>query len=142
MHRTAGFRLCYMLDVTDPPPVMSIVGFSKQVGYMGEDPINRTTKQILFQAQQDHATELVVRSSPGTGAAVRYKVADTWHDWASPGSESAAAIIGEIGRLARFSKRPCPKEGLIDVPYSGVRLLWVVRMTSADGDCVLSRVEQ
>ena len=63
MHRTAGFRLCYMLDVTGPPPVMSIVGFSKQVGYMGEDPINGTTKQILFQAQQDHATELVVRSA-------------------------------------------------------------------------------
>lgn len=109
---------------------------------MSDDVIERTTKLILFQAQQDHATELVVRRSPGAGAAVRCKVGDTWHDWTSPTSELAPAIIGEIGRLAAFAKRPCPKEGLIDVPYSGIRLLWVVRMASADGDCILSPVEQ
>ena len=64
---------------------------------MRDDAIKRTTKLILFQAQQDHATELVVRSCPGTGAAVRYKVAESWHDWKSPGPELAPAIIGEIG---------------------------------------------
>lgn len=109
---------------------------------MSEDAIKRTTKVILFQAQQDHATELVVRSSPGTGAAVRYKVAEKWHDWKSPPPELALAIIAEIGKLADFTKRPCPKEGLIDVPYSGIRLLWVAKMASAEGDCVLSPVEQ
>ena len=109
---------------------------------MSDDVIKRTTKLILFEAQQDHATELVVRRCPGTGAAVRCKVAGNWHDWKSPGPELAPAIIEEIGRLAAFTKRPCPKEGLIDVPYSGVRLLWVVRMASADGDCILLPVEQ
>ena len=109
---------------------------------MNDGPIKRTTKLILFQAQQDCATELVVRSCPGTGAAIRYKVAETWHDWKSPGPELAPAIVREIGKLAAFAKRPCPKEGLIDVPYSGVRLLWVVKMASADGDCILSPVEQ
>lgn len=108
---------------------------------MSDNAIKRTTKLILFQAQQDHATELVVRSCPGTGAAVRSKVAGNWHDWKGPGPQLAAAIIEEIGRLAAFTKRPCPKEGLIDVLYSGVRLLWVVRMASADGDCILSQVE-
>jgi hypothetical protein len=109
---------------------------------MSDDVIKRTTKLILFQAQPDHATEVVVRSSPGAGAAVCYKVADTWHDWTGPAPDLAPAIIGEIGKLATFTKRPCPKEGLIDVPYSGIRLLWVVRMASADGDCILSPVEQ
>ena len=108
---------------------------------MNDDPIKRATKLILFQAQQDRATELLVRSRPGSGAAIRYKVAETWHDWTSPGPELAPAITGEIGRLASLSKRPCRKDGLIDVPYSGVRLLWVVRMASADGDCILSPVE-
>lgn len=108
---------------------------------MNDDAIKRTTKLILFQAQQDHAKELVISNSAGTGAAVRYKVADNWHDWKSPSHELAAAIIGEIGRLAKFTKRPYPKEGLIDVPYSGVRLLWAARMASADGDCVLSPIE-
>ena len=109
---------------------------------MSKDAIKRTTKVILFQAQQDQATELVIRSSPGTGAAIRYKVAEKWHDWKSPPAELAPAIIGEIGKLADFTKRPCPKEGLIDVPYSGIRLLWVAKLASADGDCVLSPVEQ
>ena len=109
---------------------------------MSEDVISRTTKLILFQAQQDHATELVVRSSPGSGAAVRYKLADAWHDWTSPPPELAPAIIDAIGKLATFTKRPCPKEGLIDVQYSGLRLLWVVRMASPDGDCILTPVEQ
>jgi hypothetical protein len=109
---------------------------------MNNDSIERTTKAILFQAQQDHATELVIHGSPESEAAVRYKVAETWHDWKSPPPELGSAIIGEIGRLARFTQRMCPKEGLIDVPYSGVRLLWVARIAAADGDCVLSPLEQ
>jgi len=109
---------------------------------MSDDAITRTTKLILFQAQQDHATELVVRNCPGPGAGVRYKVAENWHDWMGPTPELAPAIIQEIERLASFSKRPCPKEGLIDVPFSGVRLLWVARMSSADSDCILSPIEQ
>jgi hypothetical protein len=107
---------------------------------MGDDPIKRTVKLALFQAQQDKASELVVRSSPGTGAAVRYKVADSWHDWTSPGPELAPEVVGEIGRLADFAKRPFPKEGLIDIRFSGVRLLWVARMACA-GECILSPVE-
>ena len=109
---------------------------------MSDDPIKHTTKLMLFQAQQDHATELVVRRRPGTVAAISYKINQTWHDWKSPGSELTPAIIGEIGRLAAFTTRPCPKEGLIDMPFSGVRLLWVVKMESADGDCVLSPIER
>lgn len=107
---------------------------------MRDDAINRCTKLILFQAQQDHAAELIVRNAPGAGAAISYKVAQTWHDWTSPGAELAPAILSEIGRLADFVKRPFPRQGLIDVRYSGVRLLWVAKMTSA-GECVLSPVE-
>jgi hypothetical protein len=109
---------------------------------MSDDVIMRTTKQILFQAQQDQATELVVSSSPRAGAAVRYKVGENWYDWASPGSELAHAILGQIGKLASFTNRPFPKEGLIDEKYSGVRLLWVASMASGDGGCTLSPVEQ
>ena len=131
-----------MLEISGAESLVRSVRFSKQVGSMSDDPIKRTTELILFQAQQDHATELVVRRRPGTEAAISYKIDKTWHDWKSPGSEVTPAIIGEIGRLAALANRPCPKEGLIDVPFSGVRLLWVVRMASADGDCVLSPVEQ
>lgn len=109
---------------------------------MSDNPIKRCALLILELAQRDQATELVVRASPGSGAPVRYKVAGTWHDWKSPGRELAPGIISEIGKLAAFTRRPFPKEGLIDMRFSGVRLLWVVRMASADTDCVLTPVEQ
>jgi hypothetical protein len=109
---------------------------------MNDDPIKHCTRLILFQAQQDHASELVVSSSRRFATPVRYKLGHTWHDWQSPGPEHAPAIIDEMGRLAAFSKQPFPRKGLIDLQYSGVRLRWVVRMASADGDCVLTPAEQ
>jgi hypothetical protein len=109
---------------------------------MSEDPIQRFACLVLFQAQQDHATELTIaRASPGR-APIRYKVADIWYDMSRPPAHILPGIVAEFGRLAAFTKRPFPKEGLIDVPYSGVRLRWIIRMTSADDDCILTPVEQ
>src|SRR5258708_12129885 len=44
--------------------------------------------------------------------------------------------------ITAFSKRPFPNEGLIDVPFGWIRLRWIIRMTSADADCVLTPIEQ
>jgi hypothetical protein len=109
---------------------------------MTDDPIKRCTLLVLFQAQKDHATELVVGAPFGERAPIRYKVGEKWYDWKSPGPELVPDIIAELGRLAAFTKRPFPKEALLDVPYSGVRLRWVARMASADGDCELTPIEQ
>ena len=65
-----------------------------------------------------------------------------WHDMSPPPAHIPPGVVTELDRLAAFAKRPFPKEGLIDVPYSGVRLRWVIRRTSADADCVLTPVEQ
>jgi len=46
---------------------------------MNDDPIKSCTRLMLFQAQQDHATELVVRTSCESEAPVCYKVAEVWH---------------------------------------------------------------
>jgi hypothetical protein len=51
-------------------------------------------------------------------------------------------VVAELGRLATFTNRPFPKEGLIDVLFGSVRLRWVIRVTSADADCVLTPIEQ
>ena len=50
--------------------------------------------------------------------------------------------MAELGRLAAFTGRPFPKEALIDVAFSGIRLRWIIRMTSADSGCVLTPIEQ
>jgi hypothetical protein len=109
---------------------------------MDEDPIKRFTLLVLFQAQQDHATELAIAPESGDRPPIRYKVGGTWYDLSPPPAHILPGVVAELGRLAAFAKRPFPKEGLIDVPYSGVRLRWIIRMTSADDDCILTPIEQ
>ncbi len=109
---------------------------------MEEEPIRKYTLLLLFQAQQDHATELAVSPTHRDPSPIRYKVDGSWYHFSSPPAHVLPGVVAELGRLAAFTKRPFPKEGLIDVPYSGVRLLWVLRMTSPEEECVLTPVEQ
>src|SRR5947207_15320481 len=108
---------------------------------MTEEPIKRFTLLVLFQAQQDHATELAIASTVSGRPPIRYKVEGTWYEMSPPPSYILPDVVAELGRLAAFAKRPFPKEGLIDVPYAGVRLRWILRMTSADADCILTPIE-
>ena len=109
---------------------------------MSEDPIKRFTLLVLFQAQRDHAVEMTIAPAMSGRSPIRYKVGDTWHDMAPPPTHILSGVVAELGRLAAFTKRPFPKEGLIDVPYSGVRLRWIIRMATADAACMLTPVEQ
>ncbi len=109
---------------------------------MNDEPIKRFALLVLFQAQQDHATELTIAPVGGERPSIRYKVGDRWYDLSPPPAHVLPGVVAELDRLAEFGKRPFPKEGLIDVPYSGVRLRWIIRRTSAEADCVLTPVEQ
>src|SRR5512138_1660613 len=101
---------------------------------MSEEPIKRFILLVLFQAQQDHATELSIGPVSSGGSPIRYRVGGAWYDVSPPPEQIMRGVVEELGRLAAFTNRPFPKEGLIDVPYSGVRLRWVIRMASADAD--------
>jgi len=109
---------------------------------VADDPIQRFTLLLLFQAQQDHAMELVVSPTDREPSPIRYKVEDTWYDVSPPPAHVVPAVVAELGRLAAFKQRPFPKEGLIDLEFSGVQLRWSVRMASANSDCILARIEQ
>jgi hypothetical protein len=109
---------------------------------MEEAPIRKYALLLLFQSQQDHATELAVSPTDRDPSPIRYKVGGTWYHFSRPPADLLPHVVAELGRLAAFTKRPFPKEGLIDVPYSGVRLLWVLRMASPEADCMLTPVEQ
>ena len=108
---------------------------------MNDDPIKRFTRLVLFQAQQDHATELTIAPASGVRTPIRYKVGDTWYDMSQPPAHILPDVIAELGRLAAFTKRPFPKEGIIDLPFGSLRLRWVLRMESADADCILTAIE-
>lgn len=109
---------------------------------MNEGPVKRYTLLVLFQAQQDHATELTIGPVSGIHAAIRYKVGDTWYDMSPPPASILPEVVTEVERLAAITNRPCPKDGLIDLAFGGTRLRWQVRMTSANADCVLTPIEQ
>lgn len=109
---------------------------------MSEEPIKRFVLLVLFQAQQDHATELAIAPVGGERPSIRYKVGDTWYDMSPPPAHILPGVVAELDQLAAFARRPFPKEGLIDVPFGSVRLRWIIRRTSAEADCVLTPVEQ
>jgi hypothetical protein len=108
---------------------------------MNDDPIKRYTLLVLFQAQQDHATELTITSESRAPSGIRYKVDDVWYDMSPPPAHILPEVIAELGRLAAFSRRPFPKEGIIDEPFQGVRLHWVIRMDNPDAGCVLTPID-
>ena len=99
---------------------------------MNDEPIKRMALLILFQAQHDNATELVVSSSAAAGSPIRCKVGGAWYDFSPPPSQIMPDLVAALGGLAALPDGAFPKEGTIDVPFSGTRLGWKIRMPAAD----------
>jgi len=95
--------------------------------------IKRGLLSILAHAQRDGATELVMAPAGGGGTVYRYLGRNSpptpMLDW--------AVVVSELAGLAGIRDAPYPKEGIIYVAYSGVRLRWQLKMTSQDKQCVL-----
>jgi len=78
--------------------------------HLTEDPIKRFTILVLFQAQQDHATELVVAPATKGQPPIRYKIESTWYDMSPPPADILPGVVAEIGRLAAYTKRRTPRD--------------------------------
>jgi type II secretory ATPase GspE/PulE/Tfp pilus assembly ATPase PilB-like protein len=102
---------------------------------MNDDPIKRFVLLVLFQAQQDHATELVISSAIGESAPVKYKVDGTWYDMSAPPPHILPDVVAELGRMARLSEGV--NKGLIDTDFSGVRLRWSATAASGGSGYIL-----
>ena len=87
----------------------------------------------LGGAQRDGATELVLEPAAGGGTVFRYM----GHSSSPNPSFEWPVVLSELGGLAGIRDAPYPKEGIIYVAYSGVRLRWRLKMASQDGKCVL-----
>ena len=109
---------------------------------MSDDPIRRFTLLMLFQAQQDKATELVIApSARDRSPAIKYKVGEDWFALSPPPADVVSGIVKELATLACLSQGVFPTQGTIDVPFSGVRLKWVFHMPRAGTECVLTPVQ-
>ena len=107
-----------------------------------DSAVRQFIRLVLFQAQQDHATELVIGATPASGdTPIRYKVEDTWYDLSPFPSHVRPDVISELVRMAKFHAGHIPGEGVLDESFGDVRLRWIVGMTSADGECMFVRVQ-
>ena len=103
--------------------------------------ITRWVLLVVSSAQRERATDLIMAPAFDGGTRVRQKVEGTWQDWASAPGLDWPLVISELGGLAGVRDEPYPKEGIIYVAYSGVRVRWQLRMASADAECLLRNLE-
>jgi len=96
--------------------------------------IKRAALLVLAQAQQDNATDLVMAPAADGGTSIRYKIDGAWHNWAPTGL-GWSLLASELGGLAGVRDAEYPKEGIIYVAYSGVRLRWQIKMRNHSAEC-------
>jgi len=107
-----------------------------------DEAIQRFIRLVLFQAQQDRASELVIGIASPSGVPIKYKVEDTWHEMPPFPCNIRPGVVAELVRLASFRAGQIPGEGVLDESFSGTGLRWVVAITSAEGECLLKRVDE
>ncbi len=114
----------------------------KQAETIDPQAIARFVRLILFQAEQDKATELVIGvASESSEMPFRYKVGDVWHDIGPFPSHLRSDVVAELARTAKIKPGEFPSEGLLDVQFGKRRLKWIVRMTNPEAECRLVRVQ-
>jgi hypothetical protein len=122
-----------------PPEPPKKTARGQEDGSPRPDPtavIKRVALLVLSQAQRDRATDLVMGPAADGGTSIRYKIDGVWCDWV-PGGFAWPLVLSELGGLAGIRDEPYPKEGIIYVAYSGVRVRWHIRMTSEKTECFL-----
>jgi hypothetical protein len=128
--------------VTLPKGCKDLVDVLKHSEPNQSGAIHRFICSLLAQAQQEQATEIVIGvASTKTGTPVRYKIQDTWYDLTPFPSHIRPDVMLELARLARFPRGQILGEGVLDESFGEMRLRWIVAMTSADGECMLNRVQ-
>ncbi len=110
---------------------------------MSQDPTTLMVKQaallVLSTAQRDRATEVVMGPAANVGTFVRYRIDAAWHDWSTVGI-GWPVMLSELEGLAGLRGTPYPKQAIIYVAYSGVRLRWQINLTGPDNGCLLSNL--
>jgi type II secretory ATPase GspE/PulE/Tfp pilus assembly ATPase PilB-like protein len=129
-------------SISLPNGCKDLVDVLKRSESKHDGAIRRFIHLVLVQAQQDQATELVIGvASPSGGTPIRYKIEDAWYDMSPFPSHVRPDVISELVRMAKFHAGEIPGEGVLDEICGDVRLRWIIAMTSADGECMLVRVQ-
>lgn len=96
---------------------------------------------VLFQAQQDQATELIIGPAQPKGTPIKYKAGGIWQDMGPLSSDIRHDIISELMRLAKFPAGETVGEGVLELTNFKPQLKWKVAIASENGECKLTRIE-
>ena len=111
--------------------------------FKSEDMLRSVLRVIFFKAQDEQAKEIVIGVPSASGdLPIRYKVADSWYDDIGPfPSDIRRELLAELGNMAHLPSGEFRRQGVVDVTIAGIRLHWIVSLTSPDGLCTLVRAE-
>ena len=101
--------------------------------------VKRAALLVLSTAQRERATDVAMAPATNGGTSIRYRIDTAWHDWSTAGI-AWPLMVSELEGLAGIRGAPYPKEGIIYIAYSGVRLRWQINLTSHDDGCLLSNL--
>jgi hypothetical protein len=127
--------------ITLPSGCKDLVDVLKRSESKQGGAVRRFIHLVLFQAQQDQATDLIVGVASPAGTPIRYKVGDAWYDLSPFPSHIRADFVSEVVRMAKFPAGQIPGGGVLDISFGEVRLRWVVAMTRAEGECTFVRIQ-
>jgi hypothetical protein len=124
-----------LIDLWQPPKSKGIPNFKV------EDMLRSIIHGIVFMAQEEQATELVIGVPSTSGdMPIRYKVENSWHDLVPFPTDIRKELLAGLADMAHLPDGSFPKRGVLDITLAGVRLHWIVSLASADGLCTLVRV--
>lgn len=106
------------------------------------DPIKAFIHQLLMDAQQQHASAVVIGTTPEYGqyTPFSYKVGNSLRGSVFP-SDLRSFVVAELERMAGLTESPFPKDGIFSVRIKNTHFKWRVQMTSRDAACTLTRTE-
>src|ERR1043166_4400443 len=108
----------------------------------GEDPARIFIRLMLMQAHDHRATELLIGSALAPDSTITEKVGGTSYHLSALPSDFRSSVTEELGRRAALPAGPFPKEGEIFVRPETTQLRWKVRMSSPDGEILLTPLDR
>lgn len=105
------------------------------------EAIRRFIRLVLLQAQQEQATELIIGITAPSGVLIRYNVEGNWHEMSPFPSHIRPDVVSELVRMADFHAGQIPGKAVLEESFGNIRLRWIVAVTVAEGECILTRLQ-
>lgn len=125
-------------SITLPAGCKDLIDVLNQKKDLDHAVYRRLIHVILFQAQQDNATELIIEKASSDGETpVRYKVGQVWHEMPAFPSHIRPNVISQLAVMANLPVGQTTGRGAFALTVGNLRVRWDVEITGRDDECRL-----